>query len=301
LRTITPDIRIVNLETSVTTSADYIPDKGIHYRMHPANVSCLTAGEIDGVVLANNHAMDWGPSGLVETLDVLHRTGIRTAGAGRDVKESGIPAVFPIEGKGRVLLFAWGSPTSGVPVSWSSGPARPGLNVLSDMSDESVARIREEVRAEKRARDIVVLSIHWGGNWGYELRDSERRFAHRLIDEAGVDIVYGHSSHHPKGIEIYRDKLILYGAGDFLNDYEGITGYEAYRPDLVLMYLPTIDPATGKTVRMRVRPMQIRRFQVVTVDAADARWLTQMLSREGRALGTNAVLKDDGFVELAQR
>ena len=73
------------------------------------------------------------------------------------------------------------------------------------------------------------------------------RFAHWLVD-GGVDIVHGHSSHHPRPIEVYRDRLILYGCGDFIDDYEGIEGYEQYRDDLVLMYFATLSPATGELI-----------------------------------------------------
>jgi len=75
----------------------------------------------------------------------------------------------------------------------------------------------------------VVASIHWGDNWGYEI-------AHNLIDHAGVDIIHGHSSHHAKGIEVWHGKPVIYGCGDFINDYEGIGGNEKYRSDLSLMY-----------------------------------------------------------------
>lgn len=79
-------------------------------------------------------------------------------------------------------------------------------------------------------------------------------FAHRLIDEAGVDIIHGHSSHHVKAIEVYKDKLILYGCGDFLNDYEGIGGYEEFRADLALMYFATVEPSTGKVFDLHMTP-----------------------------------------------
>jgi poly-gamma-glutamate synthesis protein (capsule biosynthesis protein) len=70
LERLRPDVRIVNLETAVTVADDAWPGKRIHYRMHPGNLPCLTAAKIDCCVLANNHVMDWGRGGLVETLDV---------------------------------------------------------------------------------------------------------------------------------------------------------------------------------------------------------------------------------------
>ena len=130
------------------------------------------------------------------------------------------------------------------------------------------------------------MSLHWGGNWGYVVADAHRIFAHQLIDLAGVDVVYGHSSHHPKGIEVYHGKLILYGCGDFLNDYEGISGYERFRADLGLMYFPTLDVATGRLVRMRLTPTRVYRMQVNRTNHEDALWICDLLNREGRRFGT---------------
>ena len=126
------------------------------------------------------------------------------------------------------------------------------MSLLPDLSARTVAQIADRVRAVKRPGDLALASIHWGGNWGYQIPAAEREFAHALIDRAGVDLIHGHSSHHPKAIEIYRDKLILYGCGDFLNDYEGIAGYEQYRGDLVLMYLPRLAAAAGRLVELRL-------------------------------------------------
>jgi len=127
-----------------------------------------------------------------------------------------------------------------------------------------------------------------------ELCNREVVFAHRLIDEAAVDVIHGHSSHHAKGIEVYQGRLILYGCGDFLNDYEGIGGHEAYRGDLSLMYFPSFVPSTGRLVEMRLFPMQIRRFQTIHAAVEDSKWLLQMLNREGKQLGTRLLPAGDG-------
>jgi poly-gamma-glutamate synthesis protein (capsule biosynthesis protein) len=289
-----PDLRLINLETSVTTSPDYWPDKGINYRMHPGNIPCLSAARIDCCVLANNHVLDWGYPGLLETLKVLEQAGIAAAGAGRDQQEAQTPARLEIEAKGRLLVHAYGSYTSGVPGSWAATEERPGVNLLPDFSAETILRIKNQVAAFRQPGDVVLFSLHWGGNWGYEISDAERRFAHRLIDEAGIDAVYGHSSHHVKGIEVYQGKLILYGCGDFLNDYEGIGGYEEFRGDLSLMYFPGFDPVIGRLVELRMQPMQIKRFQTIRATRADVRWLQRVLNREGKRFGTRAELLEDG-------
>lgn len=279
-----PDLRIINLETAVTASEDAWPNKGIHYRMHPANLPCLTAAGIDCCVLANNHVMDWGYKGLAETLDSLHRAGLGTCGAGRDAAEAAAPAILNIPDKGRGLIFAWGTEDSGVPREWAAGESRPGVNLLTDLTARSLETIAQQVRAVKRPGDLVVASIHWGGNWGFVVTAEQRAFAHRLIDAAGIDVVHGHSSHHVKGIEVYRDKPILYGCGDFLNDYEGITGYKQYRGDLALMYFPTLEE--GRLTRFAMIPTQTRRLQVNAAPEAGVRWLMATLNREGRQFGT---------------
>jgi poly-gamma-glutamate synthesis protein (capsule biosynthesis protein) len=292
-----PDVRVINLETAVTRSSDWEP-KGINYRMSPDNIGCLTAARIDCCVLANNHVLDWGRAGLIETLDTLAAVGIRTAGAGINRERAEAPAILNVPEKGRVVVFSFGASTSGIPPAWVATSTRPGVNLLRDLSGATADRIGAIVRAVRRPKDIVVASIHWGGNWGYEIPVSQRVFARRLIDAASVDIVHGHSSHHPKPLEVYRGKLILYGCGDFLSDYEGIGGYEEFRNDLVLMYLPCVASATGHLVRLNVAPFRIRNFRLHRASRDDARWLRDVLNREGRPFGTTLDLADGNTLTL---
>lgn len=291
-----PQARIVPLETSLTTSADR-QEKGVNYRMHPANVPCLTAARPDVCVLSNNHVMDFGYRGLVETLGVLHRAGIRTAGAGRDLAETQAPAIVPMPGSGRVLVYGFGHESSGIPLSWAATRERGGVNLVTNLSLAGVEVIATQVRPRKRPGDVVVASVHWGDNWGYAVPAEQRAFAHALIDRAGVDVVHGHSSHHAKGIEVYRDRLVLYGCGDLLNDYEGIRGYEDYRGDLGFMYFPTLD-ARGQLLELRLVPTRIRHLRVNRADAVETRWLSAMLDREGRGFGTRAEHCTDGSLRL---
>jgi poly-gamma-glutamate capsule biosynthesis protein CapA/YwtB (metallophosphatase superfamily) len=292
-----PDLRIVNLETSVTRGGVPYP-KGINYRMSPENVGCLTAAGIDCCVLANNHVLDWGEAGLEDTLTTLRRAGLATAGAGANGAEAAAPAVLEIGGKGRVIVLAFGTATSGIPSDWAATPWGPGVHLLPDFGPATVAAIAGQVQTLKRPHDIAVASVHWGGNWGYRIAEEEITFAHALIDTAGVDVVHGHSSHHAKAIEVYRNRLVLYGCGDFLNDYEGIGGHESYRDDLPLMYFATISSGSGELLGLTMRPLRIRRFRLERASEPDARWLTERLTREGRRFGTGTRLETDGTLVL---
>ncbi|MCI0506730.1 MAG: CapA family protein [Gammaproteobacteria bacterium] len=287
------DARIINLETSVTTSNEYEGGKGINYRMHPKNIPAISAAGIDCCVLANNHVLDWGHEGLAETLNTLSKAHIKTSGAGNNLAEAQAPAVLEIGGKGRVLVFSFGLESSGIPSYWAAKADRPGVNLLDDLSTATVRQISKQVLAVKRAGDIVVASIHWGGNWGYPVPSEHQQFAHQLIDNAAVDIIHGHSSHHFKGIEVYKDKPVIYGCGDFLNDYEGIEGYEHYRDDLALMYFVRMAPDTGKLVRMIMAPRQIRRFRSNRVAEEDVFWVQHVLNREGKPFAAGVEVTTD--------
>ena len=166
---VAPDVRIVNLETAVTRSDDYWKGKGINYRMHPANIPCITAAKIGCCALANNHVLDWGYAGLAETLETLTRAKVKTAGAGRNREAAEAPAILELRWKERVIVFSVGSVTSGIPSEWAATDDRPGVSLVTDWSDEWLERIAAKVKDLKQSGDLVVVSIHWGSNWG--LRD----------------------------------------------------------------------------------------------------------------------------------
>jgi len=286
-----PDARIINLETAVTRSHDRA-NKGINYRMSPENAECLAAAGIDCCVLANNHVLDWGLAGLLETLAVLQKLKVKATGAGRNDREARAPAVLNLA-NARLLIFSFGSTSSGIPLEWAATPDAPGVNLLPDLSEASALEVADQVMALRRPGDLIVVSIHWGSNWGYHIPDELRIFARALIDKAGVSIVHGHSSHHPRAIEIYRDRLILYGCGDFLNDYEGIRGYERYRDDLALMYFADLDPTSGSLHALKLAPLQIKNFRLSIPSWRDIEWIQQTLDGKCQQFGTRVVLDSE--------
>jgi len=303
------DCLVFNLETSLTTSEDWAPYKGINYRAHPKNVGALKVAGADIVTLANNHVLDWGEVGLEETLDTLKAAGIFYAGAGRNEKEATRPVVFEVPQRparngnddvasAYVKVLAAGFPSAGVPESWRATSKQCGIN-FERVADKDVAnKILSDLRkvlpsptVPPESGDdhaISIVSLHWGPNWGWGTPKEWRKFAHELVD-GGVDIVVGHSSHHVKGIEVYKGKMIAYGLGDFLNDYEGIIGqgYENYRNDLSCLYLPRVNIVSKKVEAIDIIPCKIKHLRVQrTKNPSDIEWLRSTLSREGKQLGT---------------
>ncbi|WP_329153889.1 CapA family protein [Streptomyces sp. NBC_01456] len=275
-----PAARVLNLETGVTRHSGFAPDKAIHYRMNPANLPCLAAARPDVCVLANNHVLDFGRRGLAETLATLAEAGLRTAGAGADAAAASRPAIVPVAGGHRVLVFSFGMPSSGIPGSWAATGDRSGVAFVAGPSRAAASGIDDRIRQLKQPGDLVVASVHWGPNWGYHVPRDEVAFAHALLD-GGVDVVHGHSSHHPRALEAYRGKLVIHGCGDLIDDYEGITGYEHYRDDLRLLYLVSLDADTGGLRELRITPLQSRRLRLCPASTEDSRWLRGLLDTIG--------------------
>ena len=297
LEDIAPDVRVINLETSITTSSEFAPGKAVHYRMSPGNTGCVTAARPDACALANNHVLDFGPRGLADTVQALAGAGLRSAGAGLDSETARRPVPVPVPGGRRAVIVSCGTASAGIPPGWAAAPGQPGVNRLPDLSPATAADVIGQAQTAREPGDVVVVSIHWGSNWGYRVDADQVRFARRLID-GGVDLVHGHSSHHPRPIEVYRGKLILYGCGDCIDDYEGITGHQDYRPDLRLLYFASLDPDTGQLAALRMAPMQARKMQLHQAPAADRQWLTAVLDRISHGFGSRIDLRPDGMLAL---
>ncbi len=289
-----PDLKIINLETAVTCS-DERADKLINYRMHPANAAFLSAAGIDCCVLSNNHTLDWGVTGLRESLTTI-RGVCSTAGAGENLNQAREPAVLAV-GNSRVLVFSAGSQDSGITGDWSATGDGPGIWYLEDLAERTADDIVQHITQWREPGDIVVFSIHWGANWVKRIPRRHRQFAHRLIDSGQVDVIHGHSSHHPLGLEVYKGRLVMYGCGDFLNDYEGILRYRKHRHDLCLMYF--VDLATdGSLATLTMVPMQIKGMSLRRAEVSDAHLLRRKVSRLSPGFLTRVKMDSAGHLQL---
>jgi poly-gamma-glutamate capsule biosynthesis protein CapA/YwtB (metallophosphatase superfamily) len=294
---VSPDVRLINLETTITAGAEFADRKAIHYRMHPGNLPALTALRPDVCALANNHILDFGCRGLTDTVAALTHAGVEGIGAGADLRAAQRPALVK-HGDHRAIIGSVATKSSGVPESWAAHQDRPGVWLVRDSSVRDVAEeVAAEVLAHKRRGDIAIVSVHWGPNWGYAVALSEIQFAHRLID-AGVDIVHGHSSHHPRPIEFYRGRPILYGCGDVIDDYEGIGGHESFRSHLRLLYLASIDPTRGELLSLRMVPVRVRRMSLECASQADAAWLRATIERISRRFRIRVIARPDELLQV---
>ena len=115
----------------------------------------------------------------------------------------------------------------------------------------------------------------------HRVPDSHRAFAHRLIDLGAADLLHGHSSHHPLPPEVHRERLILYGCGDLINDYEGIGEHDGLRSDVGCLYFAALSADTGRLRGLRIVPFQLRRLRLGRPDPDALRWLGPLIGSEG--------------------
>lgn len=215
------DVRIGNLECALTRSQKpwrrY--EKAFYFGADPRMTEVLTCAKIDGVSLANNHVLDFEEEGLLDTLFVLDKNQIGHAGAGHNLIEARQPVLLPVTRPVAQRKVALLSATDNEP-GFAASQTKPGTHYFPIDLDVAGLAWLDEAIAESRSQgaEIVVLSLHWGPNMVTEPSPVFRKFAQAAIDR-GVDVVHGHSSHVFQGIEIYREKPILYDTGDVLDDY----------------------------------------------------------------------------------
>ena len=210
------DTRICNLECAIAdrgTPWSATP-KVFHFRSDAKNIAVLNAAHFDAVSLANNHVLDFNNEGLFDMLHHLECAGIHYAGAGTTLKEASEPAIWEVQGRKLGLIAC----TDNEP-NWAASEVHAGVwYVPIQVQDERAHQLFEVVRRTKAEVAYLIVSIHWGPNWGYAPPPEHRPFAHALI-EHGADLVFGHSGHIVRGIEMYQNKPIIYCAGDFIDDY----------------------------------------------------------------------------------
>ncbi len=210
------DVRLCNLECVLSDQGTpwSATPKVFHFRSDAKNIATLTAARIDAVSLANNHVLDFGYEALFQMLSLLRAAGIHYAGAGSTLSEASAAAIWEVKGQ-KIGLIAF---TDNEP-AWEATVQRPGVfYVPIRLQDKRAEHLLELVKKTRERVDLLLVSAHWGPNQGYTPPAEHIPFAHALID-AGADVIFGHSGHVVRGIEIYKHKPILYCTGDFIDDY----------------------------------------------------------------------------------
>lgn len=203
------DLNIINLETTLTKSEKKVT-KVFNFKSDPDKVQTLIEGKIDVVNLANNHILDFNQEGFFETLKILEQKNIKYVGVGKNIDEARKPIIIKKD-KTKIGIIGYTDNEPG----WIATKTKPGINYIEVGNIEKVINDIKDIKTQV---DLLILSIHWGPNKIERPTKEFINFAHQMID-AGVDIIHGHSAHIFQGIEIYKNKIIMYNTGDFVDDY----------------------------------------------------------------------------------
>lgn len=279
------DARIANLECVLSDRGEPWPGKLFVFRSDRKNVAVLTTAQITAVSLANNHVLDFGDVALEEMLETLDEAGIAHAGAGRDAQEARRPAAFVVSGIRCALISA----TDNEP-DWEAGPNSPGVfSVPCDPGDTRFQTLCELVRQAAASYDLVIVSYHWGPNWGERPLPEHVRVGRALV-EAGARIVYGHSAHITRGVEFYRGGAILYSCGDFVDDY---AVDEVERNDESFVFTVVMDGTIFR--ELQLVPTIIADFQARRSDPIRAARQSERMRRLCAELGTRVEIVPKGL------
>ena len=279
------DFSLVNLESVIAASGEpFQPSRAYYFRATPSSAEALTYAGIDFVSIANNHAMDYGPQGLAETMATLEQYDIAYAGAGMNLVDA--KKMKLLESNGFKVAVIAGADHF---VEYEASDTRAGINLVQvNASATVVDEIREQVQqAHNLGADLIVFSIHWGPNWREQPTPRFQRFARAVID-AGVDIFHGHSAHLFQGVEIYHGKPILYDTGDLLDDY---VYYPEKRNDLQLLF--RVHTFNSQMQCLELLPIQIEHLQVNFADAHETELTDHRIRKLSSSFGTRFSQQDN--------
>ena len=239
------DITMINLETTLTKTNKPI-SKPFNFRARPRYAKMLKDSGIDLVTLANNHMYDFGPDGLMETIRVLDEAGVKHIGAGKNIKDARKPVIITTKG---VKLAYFGYFGGG-----RYGESFPATRRSAGTAMRNLSYIGRDIAAVRDSVDLIIINFHWGKEKAHYPEESEINFAHEAIN-LGADIIVGHHPHVLQGVEIYRDKLIVYSLGNF------IFGGNSRTLDRSAVLRIKIDPYHPQSYKAALIPIQIDYWQ----------------------------------------
>lgn len=285
-----PHARLINLETALTLSEDRHP-KHYPHRGHPSNalLTLRQTAQVDAASVANNHVGDYGMNGMVDTLHSLKAAGIVPVGLGMDAKEAYEAKMVAPD----VSMVAMMGVSSEAPIEWKARENSPGIARSEDSYGyKDLYRTLSSLGAVAHGRPskpLSIASLHIGLNWSHSVDAKHRWFAENLAepgnDGPNAHLVVCHSSHHVKGFEVTPNRrLICWGLGDIINDYEGTSSGVGFLKGYCLAWLPTFKMVDGdwKFSHMRMRVYKIKHLSIKSGSDEDADALFKVLQDHSR-------------------
>lgn len=284
------DWSFCNLECVISDHVlSRLPDKALHFRSDRKNVAALKAAGIKAVSLANNHCLDFGPDAMLDMVATLDANRIGHAGAGANLEQAMGAALSRAEDRITIGVLAC---TDHEP-DWAAGVHKPGVwFVPVDLKDPRTQELLERVRVRRKIADLTCVSLHWGSNWGRATEPGHQQLARALTD-AGADVVFGHSCHVFRGVEVRNGSLVVYSAGNFIDDY---TIDACERNDESFLFSVEADRGL---VQLELVPTLISECRAMLAQDMDATRILKQMRRQCSRVGTEITISESkGMVKL---
>lgn len=251
------DIMCLNNEFTYSTGGTPLKGKAYTFRAHPSRVEILKEMGVDIVSLANNHAYDYGPQSLIDTMATLKEAGISYVGAGHNIDEAMEPAYFEVDGK--TIAYVAASRAEKNKMTPQATMDSPGILRCYDTE-----LFVETIKEAKINADYVIAYVHWGTEYSYELEEVQLSTGREYLD-AGADIIIGAHPHILQGIEYYNGKPIVYSLGNYWFNNKDI--------DTILLNIHFYGDDTEESIELEIIPaiQSNTRTQIVTEESEKER------------------------------
>lgn len=273
------DLVLVNLETAVGIKGIANPDKTYTFQSKPEVLIGLVNAGVDGVSIANNHILDFGQEGFIETLENLEKYKIKYAGGGRNIQKALEPAIWEVHGQ-KIGFLAFSRVI--YDISWYATDKRPGI---ASAYDHYVNQVKDTVAQTKQHVDYLIVSVHWGKELEQLPQPYQQKLGQAMID-SGADVVMGHHPHVLQGIEFYKNKPILYSLGNFVFNSKGQLSNRSM--------IFNIEVNKQGIINSWIVPISIINGQPRAAEGKEAKEIIDNLNQLSEKWGT--VISDDGQI-----
>lgn len=284
------DAVLANLETAVTTMGDFLDKqerRPYYYRCRPEMLDVLVKAGINVVNIANNHAMDFGAEAFDQELEILDACGIAHCGGGRNSQEAAEPC-FVRAGEFVVAFIGVHTDTG----MMGATATQAGINYVPE--ENLLRSVAASVALAKCHADFIVVTPHWGANWTERPTENRRTLARQIID-LGVDAILGHSSHILQGIEVYKERPIVYDMGTLLFD-------RVNSDRMQYSALFDLEMAANGVRRLTIIPIRLYKGRVIKSQEIDADYVRKLILALSEELGSGIEFAREGenlTIELA--
>ena len=287
------DVNFCNLEAPISSKGGPLAGRYAAFRSYPGMDDLLKKARIDFVSLANNHSQDYGWEALVDTMERLRKRGIGFSGAGKNMAEARQPALVT-KGGLQIGLLSYTANVN-TPMGFKAGVEREGLAPVrispfflpDHVNEEDIEAMKSDVETWKERVDFLVVSFHWGISEGgtHTVSLHQKVMAHHAID-AGADVVVGHHAHALQPVEIYRDKPICYGLGNFVFALE-----EGFPRETMMFQCRFTRHKVHEIGFLPVYTTRLNMPEVVSPESADGRKVLAIMEKICPRFGTKPLVK----------